>query len=290
MTTQIKTVNIRGKNYVEVAERVRLVHDQKREFELIESEPFSVADRWLWRVKILVDGKAYKGNAEVKLNAPKNTPDGTNPFECAETSALGRALAFAGLGTVESIASFDEVYRAMQTQEASQQAVRPNIQASTPPAPRNLRPAAPTKSAPQQNAAPTDEQDQAAQPAQPKITPQQAERIRSLCKALNENEPEGLAEMAYFEAKALYEQLAATYKAQKQAAPQTAHSDAPIQDKATTNMVNKAKSRVEAIEMIWGDVKRDSLHGQVEDKDLTVAQYAKVIAVIEQYEQTAKAS
>jgi hypothetical protein len=37
-------------------------------------------------------------------------------------------------------------------------------------------------------------------------------------------------------------------------------------------------------------VKRDSLHGQVEDKDLTVAQYAKVIAVIEQYEQTAKAS
>lgn len=344
MTTQIKTVNIRGKNYVEVAERVRLVHDQKRKFELIESEPFSVADRWLWRVKILVDGKAYKGNAEVKLNAPKNTPDGTNPFECAETSALGRALAFAGLGTVESIASFDEVYRAMQAQEAGQQAARPNIQArasqpapaSTPPAPRNLRPTAPTP-APQQSAAPTTEQaqakataqqkssieklcqhvqmsvpdldtmsfteakalitqltaeykkqraesqSQAAQPAQPKITPQQAERIRSLCKALGESEPAGLAEMAYFEAKALYDQLTATYKERKSQASNG--PDAPIQDKATPAMVNKAKSRVESLDMLWGDVKRDALQQQVDDKDITVAQYAKISSVIETYEQ-----
>ena len=45
------------------------------------------------------------------MNAPKNTPDGTNPFECGETSAIGRALAFAGFGSVESIASKDEIER-----------------------------------------------------------------------------------------------------------------------------------------------------------------------------------
>jgi hypothetical protein len=116
MSSEIKTINIRGKSYVEVAERVRLVHDQKRAFEVVESEPFTIGDRTLWKVTILVDEKKYKGNAEVKLNAPKNTPDGSNPYECAETSALGRALAFAGFGSVESIASFDEVARAITSQ------------------------------------------------------------------------------------------------------------------------------------------------------------------------------
>jgi hypothetical protein len=119
MSNVIKTIDIRGKAYVEVAERVRLVHEQKRAFEVVESEPFQIGDRTLWRVTILVDDRKYKGSAEVKLNAPKSTPDGQCPFECAETSALGRALAFAGLGTVESIASFEEVARAITTQEST---------------------------------------------------------------------------------------------------------------------------------------------------------------------------
>src|SRR5690242_19788531 len=101
----VKTRVLHGKDYVEVAERVRVVHELKKKVEMVESAPFQVLDRWIWRVVIKVDDLPYIGNAEVKLNAPKNTPDGTNPFECAETSALGRALAFAGLGTVESIAS-----------------------------------------------------------------------------------------------------------------------------------------------------------------------------------------
>jgi hypothetical protein len=107
----IKTRVLHGKDYVEVAERVRIVHELKKKFEMIESGALQVADRWLWRVVIKVDDLQYIGDAEIKLSAPKSTPDGTNPFECAETSALGRALAFAGLGTVESIASYDEIMR-----------------------------------------------------------------------------------------------------------------------------------------------------------------------------------
>lgn len=108
----VRTRVLHGKDYVEVSERVRVVHELDKEFEVIESAPFQIGDRCIWRVVVKVDGKQYIGNAEAKLNAPKNTPDGTNPFECAETSALGRALAFAGLGTVESIASYDEIARA----------------------------------------------------------------------------------------------------------------------------------------------------------------------------------
>lgn len=111
IVNNIKTRVLHGKDYVEVNERVRIVHELKKEFEVIESAPFQIGDRCIWRVVVKVDGKQYIGNAEAKLNAPKNTPDGTNPFECAETSALGRALAFAGLGTVESIASYDEIAR-----------------------------------------------------------------------------------------------------------------------------------------------------------------------------------
>ncbi len=107
----VKTRLLHGKDYVEVAERVSAVYKTNREFEVVESAPFEVAGRWVWRVVVKLDEKQYIGNAEVKLDAPKNTPDGTNPFECAETSAMGRALAFAGYGTVDRIASFDEVAR-----------------------------------------------------------------------------------------------------------------------------------------------------------------------------------
>lgn len=109
----IKTRVLHNKDYVEVAERVRIVHQVSDKVEMLESAPFQVADHWLWKVAIRVNGNMFIGNAEVKLNAPKNTPDGTNPFECAETSAYGRAIANAGLGTVDSIASYDEVARAL---------------------------------------------------------------------------------------------------------------------------------------------------------------------------------
>lgn len=114
MSESVKTITYKGKPYVEVAERVRQVHDKKLTFEVTESEPLTIGERVIWRVTIVVDGKTYKGCAEAKLNAAKDAPksaDGTNPFECAETSALGRALAFAGFGTVDGIASYDEVAR-----------------------------------------------------------------------------------------------------------------------------------------------------------------------------------
>jgi len=118
MTAQIRTIDIKGKQYVTVAERVRLVHAEREAFEVVESMPIEVAGRWLWRAVIRVDERQYIGTAEVKLNAAKNLPDGTNPFECAETSAIGRALGFAGLGSVESIASAEEVIQAIAEQES----------------------------------------------------------------------------------------------------------------------------------------------------------------------------
>lgn len=125
----IKTRVLHGKDYVEVAERVRIAHGSEHQFEQVETLHFAIAERWFVRCSIMVDGKLYIGTAEIKFTAPKNTPDGTNPFECAETSALGRALAFAGLGTVESIASFDEVYRVEAIEDATMHG-RPVVEAA----------------------------------------------------------------------------------------------------------------------------------------------------------------
>lgn len=146
----VKTRVLHNKDYVEVAERVRIVHELKKKVEMVESTPFQVLDRWIWRVVIRVDDCPYIGNAEVKLNAQKNTPDGTNPFECAETSALGRALAFAGLGTVESIASYDEIARSQPFTAVVEQPQRRVVDAPHAPAqlPRRASNAAPIEPVP----------------------------------------------------------------------------------------------------------------------------------------------
>ncbi len=125
----VKTIDIRGKQYVTIAERVRILHEMRRsgeiqDFEMVESQPFEIVGQPYWRVSARINGKLYIGSAEIKLNAAKNTPDGTNPISCAETSAFGRMLAFAGLGTIDSIASAEDVVQAMTEQEQAKPQAR----------------------------------------------------------------------------------------------------------------------------------------------------------------------
>jgi hypothetical protein len=122
-------IDIKGKPYTLIAERVRLAHAERESFEMLSSAPIQIADRWVWQSVIKVDGVQYVGTSEVKLNAAKNTPDGSSPFECAETSAVGRALGFAGLGIPESIASAEEVILAVAEQS------RPSIDPDRPSTP-----------------------------------------------------------------------------------------------------------------------------------------------------------
>src|SRR5881392_4026009 len=97
----INTRVLHGKDYVEVSERTRILHELRKsgeikEFEMVASQPCEIAGQVYWQVSARINGSLYIGSAEVKFDAPKNTPDGTNPICCAETSAFGRMLAFAG--------------------------------------------------------------------------------------------------------------------------------------------------------------------------------------------------
>ena len=114
MADRPNTINIKGKLYVPVAERSRMAHETAGGYSMLDYQIWSLGDtnRWFYTVRVQVGEHIYIGTAEIKLDAPKNTPDGVTPVECAETSALGRALGFAGLGAVDGIASADEVQRA----------------------------------------------------------------------------------------------------------------------------------------------------------------------------------
>ncbi len=117
--TAVTPINIKGKPYIQVAGRVSLAHEDDG-FSMLSSETFELASRYFCRVTIEVKGKRYIGTSEVKLTAKPGTADGDSPVECAETSALGRALGYAGYGSVESIASADEVLRNEQQHHASE--------------------------------------------------------------------------------------------------------------------------------------------------------------------------
>lgn len=103
-------VKIRGNDYITVAERVTAAHEAGG-FSMLESFPVLEGEHPYWRTIILVGERQFIGTAQIKFDAKRGTADGDSPLECAETSALGRALGFAGFGVVDGIASADEMAR-----------------------------------------------------------------------------------------------------------------------------------------------------------------------------------
>jgi len=102
-------VTIHGKDYMTVARRVELAQEN-RALEGVETEVLS-HNPVVIRAKVILKGEVYTGISSVSLDT-KREIEKENPYEVAETSAVGRALGFAGYGVIESIASADEMFRA----------------------------------------------------------------------------------------------------------------------------------------------------------------------------------
>ena len=103
-------VNIHGKEYMTVARRIELAHENQK-LESIETEVLS-HDPVVVKARVIVNGKVFTGISAVIISSAKMI-ERQNPYEVAETSAVGRALGFAGYGLIESVASADEVVRAV---------------------------------------------------------------------------------------------------------------------------------------------------------------------------------
>lgn len=121
MVKQLKTVNIKGKQYVEVNERIRHFRenyvDGSIETEIVSHVVHPQTGKMviIFKATILVGGSIVAtGHSQEKegdgfINA-------TSYVENGETSAIGRALGAFGIGIEGSVASAEEVQNAMLQQ------------------------------------------------------------------------------------------------------------------------------------------------------------------------------
>lgn len=101
-------VKIHGNDYVTVGERINQIHkeDALRSVECRILSPLDSTNVIVQAIITTTKG-TFTGMAESIRGSEGIT--GESPFEVAETSAVGRALAFAGYAGSMSIASADEV-------------------------------------------------------------------------------------------------------------------------------------------------------------------------------------
>lgn len=101
----MKTINIKGKEYVPVVERVKEAH-KLDESVSITSDALFQDTRVVVKATVIFKGKTFTGYSQAEWGKGMM---GNVALEVAETSAVGRALGFANIGIVDGIASADEM-------------------------------------------------------------------------------------------------------------------------------------------------------------------------------------
>lgn len=114
---KLKTVNIKGKEYVEVHERINFLRENYKNAQLLTDIISNDNGVCVIKATLLIDdkivstGHAYEKEASTFINK-------TSYIENCETSAVGRCLGNFGIGINSSVASADEVVNAInQTQQ-----------------------------------------------------------------------------------------------------------------------------------------------------------------------------
>ena len=117
---KFKTTNIRGKQYVEVNERIKFFRQEEEYKNWTISTEFTALDSEMCVCKciiadvnqrVIATGHAHEERSSSHINK-------TSYVENCETSAIGRALAMMGIGIDTSIASANEVSDAIAKQDS----------------------------------------------------------------------------------------------------------------------------------------------------------------------------
>jgi|DEB0MinimDraft_3_1074331.scaffolds.fasta_scaffold101580_3 hypothetical protein len=125
----MKTIKIKGKDYVEVHERVTHLRENYENAQLLteiisnENGVCVMKATLMLNDKIVSTGHAYEKEGSNNIN-------NNSYIENCETSAVGRCLGNYGIGINSSIASADEVLSAINQQQPTQQ--KPQYKAEMP--------------------------------------------------------------------------------------------------------------------------------------------------------------
>lgn len=114
---QIKTTDIKGKEYAEVHQRVkafRMVYP----YGTIETTMLTNDNGVCIFRADAYDGKTHLSTGHATETEGSTFINRTSYLENAETSAIGRCLGFAGFGIDTSVASYEEVATAQANQDA----------------------------------------------------------------------------------------------------------------------------------------------------------------------------
>ena len=117
---KFKTTNIRGKQYVEVNERIKFFRqeEQYKNWGILTDFPLIDSDQCMCVCSIVTpEGNVVSQGTAHEVRSASNI-NKTSYVENCETSAIGRALAMLGIGIDTSIASANEVEDAIAQQQA----------------------------------------------------------------------------------------------------------------------------------------------------------------------------
>lgn len=110
-TLKSKSIDIKGKKYVQVKDRVTYFNDTYPNGSIV-TKILSDGDKTVMMARVTPDvanpNRVFTG---ISASNPDKQIEKMSPYEVAETSAVGRALALMGIGVIDSIASADEMHK-----------------------------------------------------------------------------------------------------------------------------------------------------------------------------------
>jgi len=133
----MKTINIKGKEYVQVNERIGYFQSQKK-YEKWGIETIKIKDEVCqikkdrlvqFRAVVFDENKMIRATGHAEEYMGSSYINKTSFIENCETSAIGRALGLLGIGIDTSIASAEEVSNAIANQNKKQKLSKSDLAA-----------------------------------------------------------------------------------------------------------------------------------------------------------------
>ena len=117
INNDLKAIDMKGKRYVMVNERVKAFRAICPEGQIITEAINATDEAVTFRASVIVDGVTL-ATGTAREEKGSSYINKSSYIENCETSAVGRALGFLGIGIDDSMASADEVANAMVQQTA----------------------------------------------------------------------------------------------------------------------------------------------------------------------------